>query len=294
MMEQITQDIEPLVLLKYFSIFRHPLTLEELLRFSSDRETSEGLAQYLLDLERAGTIKQVEGYYFYDGDESCLHKRREGERKAAALIPRAKAIGRMIALFPFVKFVGISGSLSKGYANDTTDFDFFIVTSRNTLWICRTMLHLVKKMSFLFKKQHWFCMNYFIDDQHLELEEQNIFTQIELSTLIPVYNTDMYHLLLLKNKKNLPNLGNLPVRIQYTPQLGKYIDQYNEPANKWWSPLNRFFMKLTDRKWRKKWQKRGYPQEDYALAFKTTPHISKNHPKNYQKLILKQLNKTML
>jgi hypothetical protein len=202
-------------------------------------------------------------------------------------LPKARRAAKFISLFPFVKFVGISGSLSKGYADERTDFDFFIVTAANTLWICRTLLHLTKKMSYLVGKQHWMCMNYFIDEQKLELEEKNIFTQIELSTLVPVYNQDMYRSILLSNKNNLPNLEYLGLNPDEDMQDA--MPSFKKEKNTWWRPLNLWLMKLTDKKWRRKWQKKGYPMSDYALAFKTTPYISKNHPKNYQKTILKQL-----
>lgn len=286
MMEQIQKDIEPLLLLKYFSIFRHPLKAEEILKFCSGQETLEGLTQYLHELVSAGTIKEVEGYYILDGYEKDLEKRLKGEEKANELLPKARRMGHFIARFPFVKFVGISGSLSKGYANEHTDFDYFIITSNNTLWICRTILHLVKKMSFLIGKQHWMCMNYFIDEHHLELAEKNLFTQIELSTLIPVSNPALYRLFLLKNKDNLPNLFRLGIRDTGDAGLSK-------EKNKWLRSINLFFMKLTDAKWRNKWQRKGYPMEDYALAFKTTPYISKNHPQNTQKKILKHLQKDL-
>jgi hypothetical protein len=282
MIKQVQNETEPLLLLKYFNIFRHPLRLDEILKFSGAKETE--LEEYLNELIAAGTVTKIGNYYLYEGDQRYIDKREKGEEYAAMLLPKARRAAKFISLFPFVKFVGISGSLSKGYADERTDFDFFIVTAANTLWICRTVLHLVKKMSYLIGRQHWMCMNYFIDEQKLELEEKNIFTQIELSTLIPIYNQDMYRRILLSNKNNLPNL-------EY---LGLNPDEDREPSfkrekNTWWRPLNLWLMKLTDKKWRRKWQKKGYPMSDYALAFKTTPYISKNHPKNYQKTILKQL-----
>jgi hypothetical protein len=54
--------------------------------------------------------------------------------------------------------------------------------------------------------------------------------------------------------------------------------------------FNHFLMKLTDAKWRKKWSRRGFPQEDYDLAFKTRINISKNHRLNYQKRVLSALS----
>jgi hypothetical protein len=39
-------------------------------------------------------------------------------------------------------------------------------------------------------------------------------------------------------------------------------------------------MRLTAGKWQKKWAERNYPMSDYKIAFKTTLHMSKNHPAN--------------
>jgi hypothetical protein len=287
MIKQVQKETEPLLMLRYFNIFRHPLRLDEILKFSGEKETASELEAYLDELIAAGTISKIGNYYLYEGGQQYIDKRERGEAYAAKLLPKAKRSARFIALFPFVKFVGISGSLSKGYADERTDFDFFIVTAANTLWICRTLLHLVKKMSYLIGKQHWMCMNYFIDEQNLELEEKNIFTQIELSTLIPVYNQDMYRAILLSNKNNLPNLQHLG--LDFDEDDDHTAPLFIREKNTWWRPLNIWLMKLTDMKWRRKWRKKGYPMSDYALAFKTTPYISKNHPKNYQKTILNHL-----
>lgn len=285
------EETRPLTLLKYFSIFRHPLRLEEILRFSGPETNSSELALYLDDLAAAGTIFKMDDYYLFQKDETAINKRLDGEVMANKMLPRARQVGRWIASFPFVRFVGISGSLSKGYANEQTDFDFFIITANNTLWICRTLLHLVKKLSFLAGKQHWMCMNYFMDEQHLELEERNIFTQIELSTLIPLGNDAVHRKLLISNKANLPNLEHL---LGAVPEEELLAATAIKEKNKAWKGLNKWLMQFTDYKWKRKWKKRGYPMEDYKLAFKTTPYISKNHPKNYQKMVLKQLQKDSL
>jgi hypothetical protein len=50
--------------------------------------------------------------------------------------------------------------------------------------------------------------------------------------------------------------------------------------------LNLKLMKMTDNKWRKKWERKSYPMENYDQAFYTTLHISKNHPANYQSQVL--------
>lgn len=284
-MKQMTDHhSQTLTLLKYFAIFRHPLRLEEIRRFSCPVQRPELLQEELDALCASGAVRKAGDFYLSGLDESAIEKRLNGERKAAALLPAAKKVGRWLSLFPFVRMVGISGSLSKGYADDQTDFDYFIITAANTLWICRTILHVVKKLSFLAGRQHWFCMNYFIDEDHLELEERNIFTRIELSTMIPLCNLPLYRRFLVANSGNLPNLPNLVHADELSPARGP-----GRERNRFWQPLNKWLMRCTDFKWKRKWKRKGYPMEDYPLAFKTTLYISKNHPKNYQKMVLKQL-----
>jgi len=50
-------------------------------------------------------------------------------------------------------------------------------------------------------------------------------------------------------------------------------------------------MKLTDTWWRYKWRKKNYPMQDYDLAMKTRIYVSKNHPANYQKKVLNNVEK---
>lgn len=276
-------------LLKYFSLFRHPLTRDEILRYLPDN-INEFTAKYTLkQMEISGVIKKADAYYLLAADDdTIITKREKGETKAAVLLPRAEKAARFLARFPFVKFVGISGSLSKKYADEKTDFDFFIITANNTLWICRTLLHLMKKFSYLAGRQHHFCMNYFIDEHHLRLDEKNIFTRIELSTLIPIHNEGLYKTFLLRNQGSLCNIRHLDIDFENATH---YNLIRKDRQNLFWKPLNLFLMQLTDNKWKRKWKRKGYPMEDYSLAFKTTPYVSKNHPKNFQKKVLEQLQK---
>ncbi|MGF7231754.1 hypothetical protein [Arachidicoccus sp.] len=280
---------EVLELLRYFSFFRHPVKIDELYKLSPDAISIEAIKDILEKMMANGIIRCIGEYYLLNSDTNeNIKKRIQGEKLAEKVIPKAKRVGHFIALFPFVRFVGISGSLSKNYADEKTDYDFFIITANNTLWICRTVLHILKKISFIIGRQHSLCMNYFIDEHHLKIAEKNIFTRIELSTLIPVYNNDLYRTFLLRNQLNLPNITHLGLDFEGAVQYN--LMKLNK-SNQFWKPLNIFLMKLTDSKWRTKWTKRGYPMEDYDLAMKTTLYVSKNHPKNYQKKILEQLQK---
>ncbi len=281
--------------LQYYAFFRYPLQAAEI-RQSCPLPCSEEAVQCHLErmLDR-GAVFTAQGYYSSSPDISELLRRRlDGNARAAADIARAKRAGRIIYQFPFVSFVGISGSLSKGYSDAQADFDFFIVTRRDRLWISRTVLHLFKKLTFAVGAQHRFCMNYFIDESALPLEERNIYTATELSSLLPVCGTETYRALMQANawvRQALPNFGHAEAAGMYDEAhwlkrgSAALLNRLRPAA------LNGFLMRLTDVKWRRKWSRKGFPAEDYDLAFKTTLHISKNHRANYQKRILEALDR---
>lgn len=279
--------------MQYYALFRYPLQLHEIHRSCQLACSEEDISEYILGQVEDGELYSYDNYFSTLSDVQALVERRTlGSEKARTELVRAKKVGRLIYQFPFVKFVGISGSLSKGYSDDRADFDFFIITKKERLWIARTLLHLFKKMTFLFGQQHKFCMNYFIDESALLLEERNVYTATELSSLIPVCGTGVYNELMAANNWiwNLrPNQQ--PVTVADITDKGSLIKTIVSSVINTVKPaaVNAFFMRLTDRKWRKKWAVKGYPLEDYDLAFKTRLNISKNHPANYQKRILEAL-----
>lgn len=279
--------------LGYFDYFRYPLSKDQLYVFLTvsikEEEAFNNALDTLLDAKK---IQSYKGYYALLQVESYVDQRAEGERRFALMQERINKTAKRLRYFPFIKFAGLSGSLSKGYAPVSADIDLFIITQKNRLWICRSILHLMKKISFLKGSQHWYCMNYFIDETAFCIEEQNYFTAIELSTLKPILDeSDYYDRLMESNatwiRKELPNLKK---REQVALQ---------EMRNAFWNKfagmlsndrINLWLMQWTDGKWRAKWKKKCYPSEEYDLAFKTRINISKNHLHNYQKKMLQHLS----
>lgn len=283
--------------LRYFNIFHFPLHISEICNFLPIKIDSQQLQFILNDMVDEGNIYAYDDVYMIENRPELAMKRVEGTAKASMAMEKAKRAGTIIARFPFVKSVCISGSLSKGYADEKSDIDFFIVTSKRRLWICRTLLHLFKKTTFLYNEQHSYCMNYFIDETHLCLEEKNLFTATELATLIPLYSKDdIYTKLIRANAEWLndtyPNAKyERPIEQEVSTSHFKKVSEFiiNIFAPKY---MNLGLMHLTDRIWRFKWQKKNYPMHEYDLAMKTKWYVSKNHPANYQKKVLSKLSLT--
>ena len=99
---------------------------------------------------------------------------------------QARIIGALIYCFPFVRGVYLSGSLSKwGIQSRDDDIDFFILTASNRVWTTKLYLIAFKKI-FLFNSQKYFCINFLLDQQRLELSKRNKYTATELVSLIPI------------------------------------------------------------------------------------------------------------
>ncbi len=283
--------MEVLQTILYFSLFHYPLTLEEIFSFSksTDIEKTKGALQLLV---KQGVIHYQDSFYFYENNVSLIERRIHGNDNAKAIFKKATSVSNFISKFPYVEGVGISGSLSKGYYDTKNgDIDFFIITKKNRLWISRTLLILYKKI-FLLNSKKYFCVNYFISENALEIEEKNRFTATELVTLIPMFGNGSFKRFYKENRwayDMIPNKKDNPIEnlkpIQ-KPRLSKTIEKLLEGSIG--GELEHFFHKITYRKWKKKFQ--SIDKETFDIAMKSTKEVSKHHPQNFQKTIIDKLN----
>jgi len=280
--------------LLYFGIFKYPLTLNEVHQFNPCKAAIDELEASLERLKASGKVFQEEEFYLTQTQTDWVEKRKQGYSRAIDLLGRSAKYVSVIASFPFVEGIAISGSLSKYHVTDDADIDYFIITKANRLWIARSFLHFFKKLTFISGHQHFYCMNYFVDTEALSLEQRNPYTAIELATLIPVFNRKLIEHLISENQwisdflPNHPGVNNFNYLIDTKKGLLKSVFEglLNILFPK---SLNRFFMKLTDKKWRKKWRSEGFSNAEYNRALQTETHISKNHPVDYEKLVLDEL-----
>lgn len=276
--------------LLYFEIFNFPLTFKELWTYSSFNskpEFKECLNRWVCD----GFIVLEDGYYLLTSEGKEVAARQEGEERAKAMWEKACSRAKLIQRFPFVRAVFISGSISKGVVAPDGDVDFFIITKPGRLWLSRTILALFKKV-FLLGSHRYFCINYFIDYDFLEIEEQNQFTATEMATLIPMTgNSDLVSHFFNQNEwvnAYYPNfemktpLFEIKVENGFKRFLEKTLDILGASL---WDNAGRW---LTTSFWKMKFNE--MPKEDFQVALKSNKHVSKHHPLQFQKRVLKSLN----
>ena len=281
-------DEQILRTLLYYDIFHYPLTRGEVHKFlgaPADESIITSRLGYLRDHQ---IIFQFDEFFSLENDRHSIDRRVKGNLKAKEFLILAQKKATFISKFPFVRGVLASGSLSKGYMDDQSDLDFFIITKPGRLWIARTLLVFYKRL-FLLNSHKYFCVNYFVDEDHLEIEEKNLFTATELATVIPLCGATQYQRL---------HGANSWLREFFPNFFKRSTDNVPETALLWTksvlegfinlcfgNSIEKYFHHITCSRWKRLYGK-NYSASDFKVAFKSKSYASKNHPRNFQRTVV--------
>jgi len=286
-----------LTTLAYFDVFNYPLTREEICLFlpvKFERKTFEDAMTCLIETRM---VYRFDKFYCLKNDQYLVQRRNKGNQKAIEMVKIARKVGNLLIRFPYVRGIAISGSLSKNYADEQSDIDLFIITAPNRLWIARTLMHFFKKLTFLVNKQHCFCMNYYVDEQALEIAEKNIYTATEVVTLIPIQGDATFADFFAANAWTRKYLPNHIMRVSTAKPLKKSLLKKLVEFllnNRTGDLLDNSFMKITSRRWNEKTRQQKVNDHGVLLAIAADKHCAKPEPGNFQSNLIKRFqNKVM-
>lgn len=281
--------------LLYYDIFSHPLKDCELFAFLPQNSMSEHEFENALNKlasEDNSIFTGKNGYYYIKPKEESISIRAERENYSKKMWKSAAMVTHIIKRFPYVRAVTVTGSLSKNSSDKSSDLDFMVITAKDRLWIARTSLMLFKKI-FLFNSYKYFCVNYFVAENNMEIEEKNIFTATEIAHIKATFNSDLMNEFIKANswvKKFFPNYILCDPRL-HSPgyainnnksKIQKIIEFFLNGSIG--TRLNNYFKKITVNHWKKRYSQ--LKEEDRNHMFKSTDSVSKTHPLNMQKKIL--------
>ncbi len=290
--ENITTEKAEIAILKtlaYFDIFDYPLSEKEIKNFLSCSLNDSTFRLAMQKLIFHEIIFKPGEFYSLQNDLKKAKKRLQGNGQAQKLLPKASRIGAFLYRFPYVRGVAVSGSLSKNYADEEADIDFFIITKTNRLWIARTILHLFKKFTFLFGKQHYYCMNYFVDEEALIIQERNIYIATELVTLFPVAGfRAMNKFFEVNNWASEWFPGYMPEwDLNYFEKTSIFKKSAEWLFNwKMGDRFDNFLFAWTTRRWKKKEKKGHKNSSGRIMNLLTGKHFSKSNPEAFQEKIV--------
>lgn len=187
--------------LAYAGIFNYPLTSKEIHHWLIGKQTSFKKVQ--TELKKLKIPKEN------------FIERRKKNRIAIKKWSIAKKASRLLSKIPTILSILVTGNLSVNNSVVDDDIDLLIITKANTLWTTRFFTNLI--LDFLRIRRHpndkqfkdKICLNMFLDEDHLKIEDQNIYTSHELLQAKPIYDKNRtYQKFISTNswaKKYLPN-----------------------------------------------------------------------------------------
>jgi len=283
-----------LATITYFDIFDYPITQTEISLFLKNTYPQKEFSEALYQLTIENWIYKFDEFYTLQENYSLVMRRRQGNTRAREMMKIAERIATLISAFPFVRGVAVSGSLSKNYADEKSDIDFFIITKKNQLWVSRTLLHCFKKLTFMFKKEHWFCMNYFVDEEALQIKEKNIFTATEVATLIPLRGISAFDRFYASNKWSRNYLPNHTMRVSLenevrSPFIKKILEfLFSNPVGK---SIGFLLMKYTSYRWSRKTKRKQLNSRGIVMGMDASRHYAKPDPDHFQKKLIRTYEK---
>lgn len=279
-----------LKVIAYFDLFNYPLSLEEI-QFYLDTDIDElPVKEEVEALVEAGCLYRTGNYYSLLDDPTLAERRNKGRNHADQMLPTAAKGAKLLFQFPFVRGVFISGSLSKRCADDRADIDYFIVTSAGRLWIARTLMHLFKKLTYLRGRQHRYCMNYYVDEEAMEIREKNIFTATELITLMPASGNGAVTSFFRANEwtarfypryryRNRESLGT-PRSSLLKRACERLLD------NRFGDRLDDYLRSVTARRWKKKEDRGDLNMRGLKMSLQCSKHYARPDPEVFQQKVL--------
>lgn len=271
--------------LAYFDLFSYPLNRGEIYLFLPVKCDMNVFNHSLNSLVNDRHIYRFEKFYSLKDDVYLVQRRIKGNKKAAELMQTAQKVCNTLIKFPYVRGIGVSGSLSKNFADEDSDIDLFIITAKNRLWVARTLMHMLKKLAYLAGKEHYFCMNYYIDEQTLLINEQNIYTATEVVTLIPLQGDVAFVDFFTANAWSRQFLPNNIMRLSTAKTASKsrfktFVESLlNNRFGNW---LDDQLWHISANRWSKKTISKQRNNKGQVMVMNTGKHFAKPDPGDFQ------------
>ena len=121
---------------------------------------------------------------------------------------RAEKTAWLLQLVPFIKFIGLTGSLAYDMAKESSDIDIFIISQDKRIWTSRFFVFLLLSMAGILRKDESsklragkICPNRFVTEKYLIINPQNRYHAQDYSQMKPLYDCNgMYQRFLEANK----------------------------------------------------------------------------------------------
>jgi hypothetical protein len=196
--------------LAYFEAMNYPLTLFELWRHmfqitkKRQRYTFCEVKDAVEEKQLSAKITKKDGMLFLNGGERLVKERSVANKFSISKLKKLKLYAKIFAIVPYVRGVFLTGTLSMKNAKQNSDWDVLMVLAKNRIWLGRfflaVTLQLIGKRRHGNKVKERFCLNHYITENGLILEEHNEFSANFVSNSMPILGGAIYKKFLQMNE----------------------------------------------------------------------------------------------
>jgi hypothetical protein len=123
-----------------------------------------------------------------------------------AKMARAQRAAEVLALIPWISFVGVTGSLAMTNADDESDIDLMLITKGGRLWTSRLASYILLRLAgYPLRKprnnseKDKLCLNIWLDENNLAWDSHNRYTAHEIAQIIPLFDRGVFAKFLQNN-----------------------------------------------------------------------------------------------
>lgn len=196
----------------YHDIFDYPMDFKDLIKWRA----ADGLVNNEAEVVVRG------GHVFKMGREGLVYKKQLRYRISQKKLQIAKKSSFFISKIPFIKMIGVTGSLAMNNSTEQSDIDLLVITERNRLWITRLVsIFLLKLFNIPTRRsgdpnqKDKICLNMWLDEDSLVWKkERNLYTAHEIAQVKALFNKGKTYEKFLKKNMWILNYWPNSVKIE--------------------------------------------------------------------------------
>ena len=166
----------------YGDLFDCAVGIDEIVRYSRRASGRDDVATVLGSPTVGRTVVRQDDYVTLAGREELVERRKETRARARRLQRRAQRMGRLLGLIPFVRGLILTGSVAAEAATEDADIDLLVVVAPSRLAFVFLLLGGFSRLT----RRRLYCANYYMSDDHLEVDRRNLFIAREIVQAKPL------------------------------------------------------------------------------------------------------------
>ena len=206
--------------IRYADLFEQAVSRHDVLRYLDTRADEKSIFRVLAEYSGEKWLEN-QGLFCLPGRFEITQRTQKRAQEARPAWLNARRWAAIMAHIPFVRMIGVTGSLAMNNMAPGADIDYLVVTAPGRVWSTRFWLVAVVRLARAFGQE--LCPNYVLSASALKIEDRTLFTARELTQMVPLFGDACYAQMIQINdwtQMYLPHAGGHPQRCQ-TFMLGR-------------------------------------------------------------------------